>query len=74
MKIAKGYALFFALVIIATLSGCSNNGNGADDIENPKFKEVTVDYGGRSLTCLAWDGSNGEVGMTCDFTEYWQSR
>jgi hypothetical protein len=42
-------------------SGGLSNGTGC---------AVTIDYKGKPLNCVSWQGSHGETGLTCDFVEY----
>jgi hypothetical protein len=56
---------FVAVAVVAgiALTGCNTT-------ESPSHTETTIDYKGRPLDCITWDGSHGEVGMTCDFVGY----
>jgi hypothetical protein len=56
------------LVAVAVLAGLALT--GCATTENPDFDETTVDYQGRPLDCVTWQGSHGEVGLTCDFVKY----
>lgn len=71
-------AMLAAGTIVAfSLTSCADAQPGATDItacggdvEKSAGCETTIMYKGQPLNCVTWDGSHGEVGLTCDFVEY----
>lgn len=46
------------------LPACELEGNNASGCP------VVIDYEGRDLHCISWEGSHREKGLTCDFVRY----
>lgn len=66
-----------AIVAVIALSGCGSQAPGdpnrvksetLNDYQRPSV--ITVEYDGRDLECITWEGSHSEVGFTCDFVKY----
>ena len=60
-------ASVFAAVSLVSLTGCGNNDTPTGYADGGV---ITVDYNGKPLNCVTWNGSHGEEGRTCDFVEY----
>jgi hypothetical protein len=71
---------YLALLLIAPAFVACGTTPGAQEIQdcesggnNAVGCEVTIQYNGRPLNCVSWSGSHGEVGLTCDFVQYWNT-
>ena len=69
-----------ALVTVLALSSCADAQPDAQeivscggDVKAGAGCAVTIQYNGKPLNCVSWDGSHGETGLSCDFVEYHNS-
>lgn len=67
--------LALSLLVAFALTGCSagpdtEKVSGCDAGLDQVVCDKTVSYKGHSIDCIAWNGSHGEVGLTCDFVKY----
>ena len=66
-----------ALVLAVALTGCDDVRSGNKNVgdcgtENASNNCVTtVMYNGKPLKCVTWSGSHSEIGLSCDFVQYW---
>ena len=65
MRRVLGFAVA-TLAAVAMLTGCT----AGDDAGPEKAKVLYFNYDGAPIECVAWRGSHGEIGLTCDFVEY----
>lgn len=63
--------------LAATFTACEEDNNPQEVPSCGGFDPATgcpatIEYEGKPLHCVSWDGSHGETGLTCDFTRYWK--
>jgi hypothetical protein len=70
------------LVVVAmlagiVLTGCSSEGENQQEIptctDPSKIVacDAVIQYEGRDLHCITWEGGNGDRGLTCDFVRFY---
>ena len=64
--------LLIAAAALIALAACSKEQFAKVECpgDNGSNCTTTIFYRGHPLDCILWDGSHGEVGMTCDFVKY----